>query len=52
MSSLLLERRPWQDWQRCIEGRDVDAARGYLADDYALELFQPARACFARAMER
>lgn len=42
----LLER--WQGWQRSIEQRDVETARGYLADDYALELVQPNRAVFPR----
>lgn len=42
----LLER--WQGWQRSIEQRDVEAALGYLDDDYALELVQPNRAVFHR----
>lgn len=42
----LLER--WAGWQRSIEQRDVEAARGFLADDYALELVQPDRAVFRR----
>ncbi|MCI0581643.1 MAG: nuclear transport factor 2 family protein [Chloroflexi bacterium] len=42
----LIER--WQAWQRSIERRDVEAARGFLADDYALELVQPARAVMPR----
>jgi ketosteroid isomerase-like protein len=32
----LMER--WQGWQASIEARDVGAAGGFLADDYALEL--------------
>lgn len=35
----LLER--WAGWQRSIEQRDLEAARGFLADDYALELLHP-----------
>ncbi len=42
----LLER--WAAWQRSIEQRDVEAARGFLADDYALELVHPDRAIFPR----
>ena len=42
----LLER--WQGWQRSIEERDGDAATGYLAADYALELVQPDRAVIPR----
>lgn len=42
----LLER--WAGWQRSIEQRDVEAARGFLADDYALELMHPDRAVFPR----
>jgi ketosteroid isomerase-like protein len=43
----LVER--WRGWQRSIEGRDIDAAAGYLADDFALELVQPSRAVVPRA---
>ncbi len=43
----LMER--WQGWQRSIERRDVDAARAYLADDFALELVLPNRALVPRA---
>lgn len=42
----LLDR--WARWQRSIEQRDVEAARGFLADDYALELVHPDRAVFRR----
>jgi ketosteroid isomerase-like protein len=42
----LLER--WRGWQASIEARDVAAASGYLADDYALELVQPERAVVPR----
>ena len=43
----LIER--WRGWQASIEARDVAAAGGYLADDYALELVQPDRAVVPRA---
>lgn len=42
----LIER--WHGWQASIEARDVAAAAGYLADDYALELVQPDRAVVPR----
>ena len=42
----LLER--WAGWQRSIEQRDLEAARGFLADDYALELLHPDRAVCPR----
>ena len=42
----LIER--WRGWQASIEARDVDAAAGYLADDYALELVQPDRSVVPR----
>ena len=38
----------WHGWQSSIEARDVAAAAGYLADDYALELVQPDRAVVPR----
>jgi len=38
----------WAGWQRAIEQRDVEAARGFLADEYALELVQPQRAVVPR----
>jgi ketosteroid isomerase-like protein len=37
-----------EGWQRAIEARDVDAAAGFLADDYALVIVQPSRAIVAR----
>jgi len=43
----LIER--WHGWQASIEARDVSAASGYLADDYALVLVQPERAIVPRA---
>lgn len=42
----LIER--WHGWQASIEARDVEAAAGFLADDYALELVQPDRAVVPR----
>jgi len=42
----LVER--WHGWQASIEARDLAAATGYLADDYALELVQPERAVVPR----
>lgn len=42
----LVER--WRGWQASIEARDVEAAAGFLADDYALELVQPARSIVPR----
>ena len=42
----LIER--WHGWQASIEARDVAAAGGFLADDYALELVQPDRAVVPR----
>jgi ketosteroid isomerase-like protein len=36
-------------WQRAIETRDIDAAAGFLADDYALVIVQPARVIMPRA---
>ena len=38
----------WQGWQASIEARDVEAAGGFLAPDYALELVQPERAVVPR----
>lgn len=38
-----------EGWQRSIEARDAKAAGGYLADDYALVIVQPARAVMPRA---
>ncbi|HEY2887913.1 MAG TPA: nuclear transport factor 2 family protein [Candidatus Limnocylindrales bacterium] len=43
----LIER--WRGWQASIEARDVAAAGGFLADDYALELVQPERSVVPRA---
>ena len=43
----LLEQ--WARWQQAIEDRDVEAAGGFLADDYALQLVQPVRALVGRA---
>lgn len=43
----LLER--WRGWQRSIEERDLEAASGYLEDDYALELVVPQAAVVPRA---
>ena len=43
----LLER--WRGWQRSIEERDIEAASGYLDDDYALELVVPQAAVVPRA---
>lgn len=31
-------RDRWAGWQRAIEVRDIEAAGGFLADAYALEL--------------
>lgn len=42
----LVER--WRGWQASIEARDVEAAAGFLADDYALDLVQPARSIVPR----
>jgi ketosteroid isomerase-like protein len=42
----LVER--WRSWSRSIEQRDVEAAAGHLADDYALELVQPQRTVVPR----
>ena len=42
----LIER--WHGWQASIEARDVAAAGGFLAEDYALELVQPERAIVPR----
>ena len=43
----LLER--WQGWQRSIEERDIQAAGGYLDDNYALELVAPQAVVVSRA---
>lgn len=43
----LLER--WRGWQRSIEERDIQAASGYLDDDYALELVAPQAVVVSRA---
>jgi ketosteroid isomerase-like protein len=42
----LLDR--WAGWQRAIERRDVEAAKAFLADDFALELVQPRRVVVRR----
>lgn len=39
----------WARWQKAIEDRDVEAAANCMADDYALQLVQPARALIGRA---
>jgi len=43
----LLERA--EAWQRAIEARDPAAAGEFLADDFALEIVEPARAVVPRA---
>jgi len=43
----LLDR--WAGWQQAIEVRDIEAAGGFLADDYALQLVQPVRSLIGRA---
>ena len=41
--------KQWAGWQLAIEDRDIEAAGGFLDDDYALELVQPVRAVIGRA---